>query len=998
MKRIIILSTLAACSATASISAQLPLNSPDAEGYFARGTAMFRDRNYNGCIDQLLQLRNLDADPALREEALYYIAMATLHSGDDEAIDLLEQFLVTYPASPRIQDVEMSMADYYFTRSNYPEALKRYETIAPQALTGDRRDDMEYRMAYSNMMLGENDKADGYFDRLTGNKRYGNAALFYRGYIAYCRHDYRTAKEYFAKVNTSVEPGDSADCYLCQIYFIENDYDKALELALKILGRGCPDEFATEINRIAGESLYHTGDSAGAVTYLRKYMRLCDNRHIPSAAYILGVCLYADADYSEAVPMFRKAAGVSDAMGQSAYLYLGQCYVKQGNTDGALMAFENAYRQNFDKKVAETAFYNYIVARADGGRVPFGNSVAMYREFLDRYPYSPYAGDIMEHLVSSYLSSNDYENALRELGQIKHPSPYIEQSKQKVLFMLGTREYRAGNTDSAIDYLSQALRTSHHQPRITMQSRLWRGIALYDTGNYSGAIDDLSAYLKAAPKNDSNRSAAYYNRGYSRFASELYPQAFDDFLSVTRSEVTPSMRADAFNRIADCLYYQRDYRQATTYYNKALDTYPATGDYATYRIAVMKGLDRDTKGKINGFDTLMDRYPSSPLIPAALLDMAQTHTAAGNNTAAFDTYRTLIQRYPSTAQGRKGLLQMALLQCDSGDTAEGMETYRKVISTYPTSEEAAVAIDDLKRIYADAGKLRDFADFVNSVPDAPRIDISEMDEATFRAAESDYLDDHSTARLKTYLEEYPDGAYMARAAYYLAEDAEEKGDRQSALDYAEKVITLRPDAEAAEDALLIKADAQRDLGMGELALESYTALESKASTPRNIQDARVGIMRTALELGRHDAVLAATDKLLSSNLSGDITSDEVSFSRAVSLSKTGHIEEARAIWENLATDPGTLIGSKSAVFLGESLLESDEAARAAEVADNLINSGTPHDYWLARGYILLSDALSAQGDRFDAMEYLKLLKANYPGSEPDIIQMIESRLNEQSAQ
>ena len=60
--------------------------------------------------------------------------------------------------------------------------------------------------------------------------------------------------------------------------------------------------------------------------------------------------------------------------------------------------------------------------------------------------------------------------------------------------------------------------------------------------------------------------------------------------------------------------------------------------------------------------------------------------------------------------------------------------------------------------------------------------------------------------------------------------------------------------------------------------------------------------------------------------------------------------------------------------------------------NKLIEANPPHDYWLARGFILLSDLLRRKGDTFEADEYLKSLKRNYPGTEADIFLMIDERL------
>ena len=75
-------------------------------------------------------------------------------------------------------------------------------------------------------------------------------------------------------------------------------------------------------------------------------------------------------------------------MSQSAFLYLGQAYLRSGNMNGAAMAFEKAYKMDLDKDVTETALYNYAIAQSNGGRVPFSNSVKLFEDYLNRFPGS----------------------------------------------------------------------------------------------------------------------------------------------------------------------------------------------------------------------------------------------------------------------------------------------------------------------------------------------------------------------------------------------------------------------------------------------------------------------------------------------------------------------------------------------------------------------------------------------------------------------------------
>ncbi len=985
---------IAALVAVAPLPLKAGINATDASGYLDRAVTMINARNYEGALDQLNHLLLLSPDPATLEQARYYTAVAVQGLGDDDALALFNSFIDTYPASPRRQQALMAIGDYYFTRAAYADALRAYNNVDPGALNDAAADDYLYRVAYCYMLLGEYDDAERLFKRLLDTGTYRNAAAYYVAYLAYARGDYDKALELFKTVNTSTAPGNAAPYYIAQIYFQRGDYNNTLSIAQKLLKEGPLPEYESECNRLVGESLYNIGREDEGLPYLWKYAAASKDP-APSAFYILGMSEYRAGNIDNAIKLLQRAINSDDAMGQSAYLTLGQAYQRRGDSTAALMAFERAAAMHFDPKLDETAAYNYAVARLDGGRIPFGSSIDMFEDFLKKYPDSPQADRVRQYVVTGYMTDNNYESALKAINRIAHPDDALLAAKQRILFMQGTRLYSAGKITAASECFNEAAALSRFDSDIAVQTTLWQGDCAYRTGAYDEAADLYRKYIDSTPTADTpSRMLAWYDLGYARMGQQRWGDALTDFTRVidSRADISAAMRCDALNRAGDCLYYLSRFDEAAGYYQKAFDANPDAGDYALFQLAMMKGFTRDYQEKIATIDHLTATFPSSGLLPAALLEKADSYVSLGNNAGAITVYNTLIDNYPGTSQGRTGLLRLAITQLNSGRRDDAVNTYKRLIKTYPSSEEARLAIDDLKRIYAGEGKIDDLVTFLKGVEGAPSIDAIELDDLTFRAAEAEYINTGSTALLKSYLDTYPKGTNAATAQYYFVEDAWNDGDAARAIKLADALIASFPDTDVAEDALEIRAEAQSASGKKEAALKSWQALEERASEASTLQTARLGIIRTATELGHNETVLTAADKLLATTAGSPDFVTEVKLYRGIALNNLHRYGEGDKQLEEIASNTDDLFGAQAAYELSQSLFDRRKTSRAKTIINDFINANPPHHYWLARGFILYSDILRSEGNTFEADEYLKSLRSNYPGSETDIFTLINQRL------
>lgn len=951
---------------TASTDGGAVINSAAATGYAERGRLMISDGNFRGAADQLRRSLALNhADGPEREWAEFYLAQACAHIPGEDAAGMFSAFLEKYPASGLRDQALLGLAGALFDKADYGASLEIYRSVDPQALNPSDAEEKSYNEAYCLLKFARYDEAGRLYDTLLPT-HLANGARFYLAYIDYVKGNYKQALDGFSKVDPHGEdPAPLTPYYLAQLHYRLGDYHKALSQAKALLSSGCPREYLPETQRIAGESLYETGNPAQAVPLLKSYLSSVESPR-PSALYILGLDAYDKGNYSEAVRLLSPVAPQDNAMGQSAYLHIGQSYMQQGNYDAAMLALDQAVKKNFDDNISELASYNYAVSSAKGGKVPFGSSVVLFEGFLNNYPDSPMAPAVADYIINGYISDNNYGAALRAINNIRRPSDKILAAKQQVLFMYGTRQLRAGHTDEAVESLKEARSLGRFSAETASEATLWLGEALYKKGDYKGAVDYYNMFLRETPASNPNHQLGLYDMAYARFALKEFGQAkkyFGKFLTSltarqTREDVA-ALEADAYNRMGDCNYYAADFTSAEADYERAIAASPSAADYPMFQKGVMKGLMRDHQGKIEGLDAMMSRFPSSALIPSALLETGESYSELNRNDKAIETYTLLSRRYPSTPQGRQGALLLAIARLNAGDTDNAVEVYKHVISSYPTSEEARAAAEDLKHIYADRGDISAYTRFLASVPDAPKLEQGELVALQLEAVEKAY----------------------------------ESGRDNDAVRQARELSATFPDAPQAAEALAILAEIQERKGNPDEALDAYRRLAEKASNEIDVNRARMGILHLSRDLGIDSDVLDTARKLLASSSLGNDDRNEVMLAMAMAMRNTGDNTHADEILKSLSANPETLPGAKASYYLAQEMFDRGDIEDALTQVNALIDSNTPQEYWLARGFILHSDINRRKGNSFEADEYLRSLRENYPGNEPDIFEMIDTRLS-----
>lgn len=981
----IVLSTFITLATLSPMTAQINTATPSA--FMARSEAFGAIGYHRAAIDQLQQY--LDINPEAARNADLTRGLALARAGRPGAVALLERYQRENPWTGCRVEVETVLGNCCLDAGEWEKAIEHYEAVGRLSLGRQPAAEVRYNKAAALLMTGVSTEASELLSTLTENRQLGASARFYLGYIDFMNNDMDGALGYFSTVTDTSMPAALAPWYMARIYSLSGNNDRTLAEAKRTMANDkIPRDYRLDAARMAGEALYGRGEVDLAIPYLRQYVDGVKDP-VPSALYVLGMSNYGAGEYRKAIEALRAPSSLPDAMGQSALLTTGQCYLALGDNSAAVQSLNRAVELDADPKITEEALYNYAVARSDGGRVPFAGSASVYEQFLNRFPRSRYATQVSEFMAYGYMTDDNYEAALAALDRATTSSPGILMARQRVLYVLGSRDLAADDVGRAISYLKRAL-DIEADGDVANECLLLLGDCYYKQKNYQEATQQYRRYLKAVDRQATNRPLALYNLGYSLFGAEKYSDSrsqFEEFVK-TPGALASTVQADALARIGDCYYASRDLKNAANYYDRAARLDPASADYALYQHATVAGWQGNTNGLIDGLNKMIARYPSSPLVPQALLDIAETQGMAGRIDEALVTYRRVEREYPGSVHSRQAMLQAGTILASASRSSDAAEVLKRLIKGNSPSAEATQASKALQEIAASQGQLDEYLKFMASVPNAPSLEPSEVDRLTFTSA-------RNAAGWNAYLSKFPTGEYACQAMLLIAQDAAGRKDHATALVNASRLLERYPGSEDAVEALAIKADAEMATGDIPAAHEDFSLLEKKAGSPAMLNRARMGRLMTARDLGNHDLVIDMADKLLASSTLGADRRDEITFMKAVALSYAdGKGDQAVKLWQQLSKSMSTLVGTKSCYYLAQYYYDTDDKRSSRKTVDKLLASNTPHSYWLARGYILMSDLYRAQGDNFEADEYLKSLRSNYPGSEPDIFNMIDQRLSQ----
>lgn len=945
-------------------------------------------------FNKYIESQTKDRSP-LYGQTEYYLASCAYEMGDKNAGKYLQVFLRNNPTSTFVNRAHYLNGSLSYNKASYADATKEYELVDPERLKVDEKADYLFRSGYSYLQQGQVAKAKEKFAALMADStKYNQSALYYKAYIDYLNKDYDEALSVFEKLKEESEYSSIVPYYIFQIQYAKKDYDAVLSSGEQLLQANPDNENNKEVQRILGECYYQKKDYKNTAKYLSLY-QANGGQVIRNNMYMLGISYYQEGDFVKAIDCFQSVASVEDALGQNAYLYLGSCYVKDENLNNARLCFESAGRMDFDKNVKEEAKYNYALIVYEQAYSPFNESINAFESFLDEFKSSRYRDKVHGYMVNLYMTTKNYSEALKSIEKIENKSLMVYEARQRINYNLGIQSINNSDYKEAIQYFNESLKDGKYDAQTESEATFWRGETYYRMKDYANATKDFSAFVSSPGARACNEyNLGHYNMGYSYFTQKDYVTAlgwFRKYLDLEKENKT--LIADATNRIGDCYFNQKDYDKAAKSYANVYSMKGPGADYACFQQGFIQGLQKDYNGKVTTLNKLISTFPQSEYISDAKYEIGRSYVMMGDAQKAIDTYDKLNAEYPHSPLSRKGKLQTAMLYEEMDKTEQAKNTYKEIVKYFPTSVESKTAIESLKNLYFEQNDVQGFADYVNSLDGLAKFDQSEQDSLTYMAAERLYdmgQYEKAATSFQNYLEKFPNSFFVPTAHFNLGNCYY----RLNKMDLAEKeygYMATQVGSSEREEALVRLSEIQYNNQDYAKAIASMSVLDSIAQNAENKLAARIGLLRCNNLLGKTDETIEAANTIVNSDKLDPNVQREALYVRAKAYEVKGDSASAIKDFTTLSYNCMDEYGAEGKYRVAESYYLQANYAKAEKEVFDFIDVNTPHQYWLAKSFILLSDVYVKLNRDFEAKQYLISVRENYSGKD-DISSEIKVRL------
>ncbi|WP_029038510.1 tetratricopeptide repeat protein [Salinimicrobium xinjiangense] len=961
---------------------------------YHRALELYNNQQYLAAQTLFDEVKDKVDDERIQANSAYYIANAAIRLNQPGADKLMEDFVQRYPTSTKTNAAFLDVADYYFETGKYSLARKWYDTVDQRNLSKAEKERFNFNNGYAYFRANQPEEAKEYFNKVTDSKKYGSQAKYYLGFMAYEGDDYEQANALFEEVQDNQRYEEDLSYFQADMNFKQGNFEKAIELGLEQLPRADRRD-KSELNKIIGESYFNLGQYEKAIPYLKEYQGQ-RGKWNNTDYYQLGYAYFQQGDYEAAISEFNKIIDGTNAVAQNAYYHLAQSYLKTDKKQQALNAFKNASEMDFNEEIKADAALNYAKLSYEIGN-NYASTPQVLLNYLEAYPNSPAKEEINGLLINSFITSKNYEEAMRLLKGNRNFQNNVVY--QQVALYRGIELFNEGNYREANEYFDMAL-SERRDPKITALATFWKAESDFNLRNYRDALLGYREFSgMSGARGVSEMENLDYNIGYAYFKQKDYGRAIEFFKRYANdSGKDRSRRNDAYVRLGDSHFVNSSYWPAMEAYNAAIELNGSQNDYASFQKAISYGFVQRNDTKISELNEFLRKFPRSSYRDDAAYELGNTYVAMNNTSKGMEAYNRLIRDVPGSPFVPQALLKQGLIYYNNDQGNQALDKLKKVVADYPNSAEAVQAVSTARLIYVDLGRTDEYANWVKNL-DFVEVTDADLDNTTFEAAEKQYKENNTSAAitaLEKYLNSFPNGIHAVQANFYLGQLYFREGNKQKSIPHYKYVIG-RSSSEYLEQALARLSEVYLENRNYFEAIPLLKRLEVEASYPQNTIFAQSNLMKSYLEGEKYTEAVTYAEKVLANPDAEMSAKNDAQVIIARAAMRTGNEDRAKRAYAEVQKTAKGELAAEALYYDAYFKHKAGNYQASNDAVQRLAKDYSGYKLYGAKGLVLMAKNFYQLGDAYQATYILDNVIKNFTQF-PDVVQEAKQELSRIKAQ
>jgi TolA-binding protein len=706
-----------------------------------------------------------------KEKLSYYQADLNFKLGKfQEAIDLAKQQL-SKSNPEEVSELSKIIGESYFNLEQYNEALPYLKAYKGKKEKWNNTD--FYQLGYTYYKQNDFENAIAEFNKIVDGKDAVSQNAYYHLGESYIKLNKKTEALNAFKNASEMSfdnkiKEDSWLNYAKLSYEIGNPYQSVPQVLNNYLEAYPNTGYKDDIETLLIDS-YITSKNYREALYLLESKRRPKNKEaLQKVAFYLGLELYNDNKYADALSMFNKS--VSEPANQ--YILARSLFWKAetefylNNFQESLISFKQ-FQQHADANATpEYGELNYSLAYVYFKVKNYDQAASYFDDFASKNPQNTsQLNDAFLRLGDSYFMASNYRQAINayekanKIGSIE---------KDYAAFQIAMSQGFSGNTNQKISGLKSFI-SSYPSSGLRDDAMFELANTLVKTNQTNDALklyDQLNLEYKNSvfvPRSLLRQGLVYYNNNNTGKALEKFKKVAGDYPNTE----------EANQAVATARLIYIDIGQVEQYaqWVKTLDFIEVSDaelDNTSYLAAEKQYLDGNSKSAIKQFNGYINSFPNGLHSLKAHFYLAQLYYADNLFENAQPHYSYVLEQ-SANEYSEQAMVKLSEIYLNAGNWNDAIQVLERLENTASYAQNKVFAQSNLMNAYYQIkqfDKALNYAELVLSTTTDNKI---KNDAQIIVARTSLELGKTEKARQAyVQLEKSASGALMAEALYYNA--------------------------------------------------------------------------------------------------------------------------------------------------------------------------------------------------------------------------------------